>query len=52
MIDTLPEAHYRGEMSMYGRPGHIPGASNVSVFSLLDESCHYRPTEELAAMFA
>lgn len=51
LIDALPEAQYRGEMSMYDRPGHIPGASNVPVFSLLDETGRYRPGDELAAIF-
>lgn len=51
LIDVLPEAHYRGEMSMYGRPGHIPGASNIPVFSLVDDTGRYRPHDELAAIF-
>jgi len=51
IIDTLPEASYRGEMAMYDRPGHIPGASNIPALSLLDESGHYRPHDDLAAMF-
>jgi thiosulfate/3-mercaptopyruvate sulfurtransferase len=51
LIDTMPEAHYRGEMAMYARPGHIPTATNVSVMSLLDESGRYRPQEELKALF-
>ena len=51
LIDALPEAHFRGEMSMYGRPGHIPGASNVPVFSLVDDAGRYRPRDELAAIF-
>ncbi len=51
LIDTMPEQHYRGEMAMYARPGHIPTAKNVSVMSLLDESGRYRPREELAALF-
>jgi thiosulfate/3-mercaptopyruvate sulfurtransferase len=51
LIDAMPEAHYRGEMTMYDRPGHIPGASNVPAFALLDESGRYRPPDELAAMF-
>jgi thiosulfate/3-mercaptopyruvate sulfurtransferase len=50
LVDALPEAHYRGEMAMYGRPGHIPGASNVPAFALLDESGRYRPHDELAAL--
>jgi thiosulfate/3-mercaptopyruvate sulfurtransferase len=51
LIDVLPEAHYRGEMAMYARPGHIPTAENVSVMALLDETGHYKPKEELAALF-
>ena len=51
IIDAMPEASYRGEMAMYGRPGHIPGASNVPAFALLDESGHFRSHEELAALF-
>jgi thiosulfate/3-mercaptopyruvate sulfurtransferase len=50
LIDVMPEAHYRGEMSMYGRPGHIPGATNTPVMALIDESGRYRPHAELAAM--
>jgi len=51
IIDAMPEASYRGEMAMYDRPGHIPGASNIPALSLLDESGHYRRHDELAAMF-
>ncbi len=51
LIDVMPEPHFRGEMTMYARPGHIPTATNVSVMSLLDESGRYRPQEELAALF-
>ncbi|MEQ8207799.1 MAG: sulfurtransferase [Woeseia sp.] len=51
IIDSLPEAHYRGEFSMYERPGHIPGASNVSVGSLTTEDGHYKSTDELATLF-
>jgi thiosulfate/3-mercaptopyruvate sulfurtransferase len=50
IIDALPEAAFRGEMNMYERPGHIPGASNTPAFSLLDESGRYLPHDELAAM--
>ncbi len=51
LIDSLPPAHYRGETTMYERPGHIPGAVNVPVFSALDETGHYRALDELAAIF-
>ena len=36
LIDALPEASFSGEMVMYGRPGHIPGAANASAFSMVD----------------
>ncbi len=51
LIDAMPEAHYRGEMAMYDRPGHIPSAVNISSMSLIDESGHYRSHDDLAAMF-
>jgi thiosulfate/3-mercaptopyruvate sulfurtransferase len=50
IIDALTPQVYRGEVSMYGRPGHIPTAVNISAMSLIDESGRYRPVEELAAM--
>jgi thiosulfate/3-mercaptopyruvate sulfurtransferase len=50
LIDVLPAPHYRGEMTMYGRPGHIPGAANIPVFSLVDESGRYRPHDDLAEL--
>ena len=51
LIDALPEIHFRGEWTMYDRPGHIPGAVNIPVTSLFDESGHFRPDDELAALF-
>jgi len=51
LIDSLPPAHYRGETTMYERPGHIPGAVNVPVFSALDETGSYRTLDELASVF-
>jgi thiosulfate/3-mercaptopyruvate sulfurtransferase len=51
LIDAMPPAHYRGETAMYGRPGHIPGAVNVPVFSALDETGGYRSLDELAPVF-
>jgi len=50
LIDVMPEPHYRGQMAMYDRPGHIPSAINIPVTGLTDESGHYRPLDELAAM--
>jgi thiosulfate/3-mercaptopyruvate sulfurtransferase len=51
LIDSLPPAYFRGETSMYARPGHIPGAVNIPVFSALDETGHYRSLDELASIF-
>ncbi len=50
LIDTLPEEFYRGKMTIYDRPGHIPGALNICGLDLLDESGRFRPDDELAAM--
>lgn len=48
LIDALPRSHYRGEMVLYERSGHIPGAINAPASELLDESGRYRSQEELA----
>ncbi len=50
LIDTLPGPYYRGEATLYARPGHIPGASNTCGLDLLDESGRFRPDDELAAL--
>ena len=50
LIDTLPVAHYRGEFSMYDRPGHILGATNMPSSDLLDEVGYYRSYDELEMM--
>lgn len=51
LIDTMPELYYRGEATLYERPGHITGAVNKCALDLLDGSGHYRPDEELNALF-
>jgi thiosulfate/3-mercaptopyruvate sulfurtransferase len=51
LIDTMNEPHYRGEMAMYDRPGHIPTAKNVSALALFDKTGRFRPDDELGAMF-
>lgn len=48
LVDSMPEAHYRGEMTMYARPGHLPGAVNAPVMALLDETGRFRPLDDLA----
>ena len=50
LVDTLPPASYRGEMALYGRPGHIPGATNTFGMDLLDASGRFRGDDELAAI--
>ena len=37
-------------MALYGRPGHIPGADNISAMALIDESGRYKSDKELTAM--
>ena len=50
LIDTMPEEFFRGEMTIYARPGHIPGAVNINGLKLLDKTGRFRSQEELAAM--
>ncbi len=48
LIDAMPAAHYRGEMVMYGRGGHIPTAVNVpTVFA---DDGHFLSDEALARL--
>jgi thiosulfate/3-mercaptopyruvate sulfurtransferase len=49
LIDTLPEMMYRGEFSIYGRPGHIPGAINIDTLGMLDQHGCFLSEQELAA---
>jgi len=37
-------------MTLYARPGHIPGASNMNALDLLDKTGRFRPDDALAAM--
>ncbi len=50
IVDALGDAHYRGDFSMYGRPGHIPSATNLPSSDLLDETGFYRDFDELEMM--
>lgn len=50
LIDTLPEAHFHGQMVMYDRPGHIPGATNVPSQTLVDEAGRFKSRDELLAL--
>ena len=50
--DALMESQYRGDISMYARPGHIPTATNVPMMSILDDSGKYKSPEELEGLFS
>ena len=50
LVDTMPPEFYRGEANLYGRPGHIPGATNTNGLDLLDQSGRIRPDSELATL--
>ncbi len=53
IVSALGRRQHRGEISEYGRPGHIPGARNVSAWAILDKATgRYRPLEELRQMCA
>lgn len=48
LINALGRRQHRGEVSEYGRPGHIPGSRNVTAWEILDrETQQYRPLPEL-----
>ncbi|MFW2333797.1 sulfurtransferase [Ilumatobacter sp.] len=49
LIDTLPEAHFRGEMSLYERPGHIPGAESIPMFEVVGDSGRVATVDEVVA---
>ncbi len=52
LVDAMPAAHFRGDMALYDRPGHIPGAVNVPSTALLGDAGRFRSPAELAALFA
>ena len=51
LIDSLPAGHYRGDWTIYDRPGHIQGASNVPTTSTVDDTGRFLPAEQLEAVF-
>ena len=52
IIDALPKEQYEGEVNGYGRPGHIPSATNVPFGATRDrETGAFLPDAELRAMF-
>ena len=52
IVSALGRKSHRGDVNEYGRPGHIPGACNVSAWRIIDkETQRYRPVDELRALF-
>ncbi len=47
IVDALSPGHYRGEVTMYQRPGHISTALNVPTTELTDGEGRLRPDDEL-----
>ncbi len=51
LIDALPEPVFRGDVTPYARPGHIPGAVNIAASSMVDaETGLFRPADQIRAM--
>ncbi|HEU0032254.1 MAG TPA: rhodanese-like domain-containing protein [Kofleriaceae bacterium] len=52
IVSALGKRSHRGDINEYGRPGHIPGAANVSAWTLIDRATQrYRPEAELRTLF-
>ena len=52
IIDALPDAHFRGDFTMYDRPGHILGATNMPSSDHLDAEGRYRSFDEMWGLFS
>ena len=50
LVDAMTAEHYRGEVTLYERTGHLPGAVNVPVRNLLDDSGRFLPLDQLASL--
>ncbi len=50
IIDAMSDGHYKGQFSMYARPGHITSATNTPSSLLMDESGYYKSFDELDMM--
>lgn len=52
ILSALGRRQHRGEVNEYGRPGHIPGAANVSAYEVLDrDTQRYRSADQLRDKF-
>lgn len=53
IVSALGRRSHRGDVAEYGRPGHVPGARNVSAWHIIDRTTQrYRPLDELRTSFA
>ena len=53
VINALSPGNHDGSEADYGRPGHLPGASNVYALHLLDRTTQcYLPLDQLEVLFA
>lgn len=53
LVNALGRRQHRGEVNEYGRPGHIPGSTNVTAWEILDkETQTYKSLPELRKLFA
>lgn len=50
IIDAMSDGHYKGQFTMYARPGHITSATNTPSSLLMDESNYYKSFDELDMM--
>ncbi|MDX6567857.1 MAG: thiosulfate/3-mercaptopyruvate sulfurtransferase [Gaiellales bacterium] len=51
LVNSLSSELHRGERSLYGRPGHIPGSVNVPARSLLGSEGRFRDEPGLREQF-
>ncbi|HEX7838696.1 MAG TPA: sulfurtransferase [Kofleriaceae bacterium] len=53
LVNALGRRQHHGEISEYGRPGHIPGSVNVTAWEILErETQRYKSVEQLRQRFA
>jgi thiosulfate/3-mercaptopyruvate sulfurtransferase len=52
VVNALAEDQHTGKVNAYGRPGHIPGSTNVPAMRIIDpETGAYLPLDELRKQF-
>jgi thiosulfate/3-mercaptopyruvate sulfurtransferase len=50
LLNALSAEQHRGEVNPYGRPGHIPGSTNLPAVSVLDEAGRFKSVAALAEL--